>query len=188
MKKDLKQYLDRLSKQDDQDAFKAIFDQYFERLLNFSISYVKQHAAAEDILSDVFLKLWEGREKLTQIENFDAYLFTIVKNRSLNYLEKKKRRIDLFLEKGAHYMELTDHYTPESNYEFEELNLLFDETIKGLPGQCKRVFELVRNQKLKYKEVAAILDISTKTVDAHLTKAIKRLRQSFNDFHAGKKS
>ena len=115
---------------------------------------LRQHDAAEDILSDVFLKLWEGRAKLTQVENFDAYIFTIVKNRSLNYLEKQKRHINLLLEKGDHYMDLTDHFTPESNYEFEELNLFFNEAIKRLPDQCKRVFELVRKQKLKYKEVA----------------------------------
>lgn len=186
-KEGIQNYLYRISRSDDQQSFQIVFDMYFERLLNFSISYVKQSDVAEDILADVFVKLWENRKKLENIENFDAYVFTSVKNQSLKHIQKKQRQLGQVLDEGYLHQDLIDNYTPEAEYEFEELSRNFNAAVDELPDQCRRAFQLVKQQKLKYKEVAEILGISIKTVDAHVVKAVKRLSATFIGFRPKKR-
>ncbi|MDN5201066.1 RNA polymerase sigma-70 factor [Fulvivirgaceae bacterium BMA10] len=176
---DILKHLSKVCKKDDQQSFQVVFETYFERLLDFSISYVKHSEVAEDILADIFIKLWENREKLININNFDAYIFTSVRNQSLKYIEKKKRWTSEPLNEIYGHDNLINNYTPAAEYEFKELRRNFDHAIEELPDQCKRAFQLVRQQKLRYNEVAKILGISVKTVDAHVVKAVKRLREKF---------
>jgi RNA polymerase sigma-70 factor (family 1) len=187
-KKDVQKYLTRISKSDDQQAFQVIFELYFEQLLNFSVGYVKQSDVAEDILADMFIRLWENRQKLHTIENFDAYVFTSVKNQSLKHIEKKQRQTGKPLDEENLHQKMVDNYTPETEYEFKELNRKFNEAVEQLPDQCKRTFQLVKQDKLKYKDVAEILGISIKTVDAHVVKAVRRLREKFDDLRPKKNS
>ncbi|MFY0650731.1 MAG: RNA polymerase sigma-70 factor [Cyclobacteriaceae bacterium] len=180
-RKDISKYISRVSRHNDQRAFQEIFNVYFERLLSFSISYVRHSASAEDILADVFTNLWVNRKQLKDIGNFDAYIFTCVKNQSLKFLEKKQRYFVKEIDEKNLEDYLINNYTPEAEFEFEELKNKFNQTIDELPNQCRLVFQLVKQQKMKYKDVAEILSISTKTVDAHVVKAVKRLRKSFQN-------
>lgn len=187
MQQSKKQLLHKISKSDDEQAFQLLFEMYFERLLKFSDGYVKDLDAAKDVLADVFISLWVNRSRLNDVENFDSYVFKCVKNQSLKHIQNNKRRPQLPLGDGGTHFYI-DNYTPEMAFEFKELRGYFEDAIEQLPEQCRIVFRLIKLEKLKYKEVSEILGISVKTVDAHLVKAIRRLREMFDEHHLSKKT
>ena len=174
----------KLSK-DDRNSFKKIFHDYYQPLCHLSLSYLKDESEAKGVVQDAFLKLWEVRHDLNENSNLRNFLFTLVKNNCLNIL---KRRQMLFRHhEKIRWLEM--HYQYESlsrmnhNYlEFDELKEKIDAAIMSLPESCRRVFVMSRFEELKHKEIAEKLDISQKTVEAHLTKALKILRKELKDY------
>jgi RNA polymerase sigma-70 factor (ECF subfamily) len=136
--------------------------------------YVRQKEAAEEIVSDVFIKCWEGRKSLTEIINPETYLFVCVKNQSLNYV-KKYSNIHLVQLESSDKIEFVNTYDPEKEMERKELHFLLDQAIAKLPQQACIVFKLIKEDGMKYKEVAEILNISPRTVQTQLFRAIKKL-------------
>jgi len=150
---------------------------YYQRLIRFVYPYVTLQTEAEEIVSDTFLAVWDNRKSLSGINNFDSYIYSIARNKAISHYRSQfidkvtldENLIDLFLHTET---------TPEQELiTKEEINKL-NAAINLLPEKCKMAFKLVREDKLKYKEVAEILDISVKTVEAHLTTAIKKLRET----------
>jgi len=165
---------------DSQAAFKSLYLEYFQRMMRFTSLYVSTTMEAEEIVSDTFLAVWNNRKSLPNISNFNSYIYTIARNKIVDYYrqqeiektELNERTIDLFI-----HTETTPEQELISKEEVDRLNL----AINSLPEKCKEAFKLVREDKLKYKEVASILNISIKTLEAHMATAVKKLRKALSD-------
>ncbi|SET04789.1 RNA polymerase sigma-70 factor, ECF subfamily [Draconibacterium orientale] len=167
------------------EYFRNIFNEYFQPLCHLSIHYLNDEEEAKEIVQDAFLKLWEKREELNPDSNLKNFLFTLVKNNCLNII--KRRQVVLKHHEKIKWMEM--HYQYESlfriddNYlNFEELKDKIEQAIEKLPKNCRLVFEMSRFEELKNREIAEQLGISQKTVEAHLTKALKILRKELKDY------
>jgi len=160
--------------EDCQKSFNTVFELYYERLLNYCIHYVKNRETAEEIVSDVFVKIWLGRKHISNILKPDVYLFTAVRNNALNYLRTFSDTKVVYLE--ASQKEAILHWDdPEKELEKKEIHLEFQRAIETLPDQSKLIFRLVKEEGLKCKEVAEILQISTRSVENQVFRAIKKL-------------
>lgn len=164
----------RVCSDSDIKAFEQLFYVLNTRLIKFSIFYIRQKEAAEEIVADVFVKCWENRQSLAEITNPETYLFVAVKNQSFNYL-KKYSNIHLVQVEESDEVEFIDTFNPEKELERKELNFLLDKAIESLPQQACIVFKLIKEDGMKYKEVAEILNISPRTVQTQLFRAIKKL-------------
>jgi len=155
-------------------AFTDFYTQYFKRLLIESDKYVKDIYVAEEIVQDVFLKIWERSDDLTQIQSIKSYLYRSVINASINYVNRQ-RNLEL------HHQKIVDEFTEDQADQLDEENelivLLFDE-IEKLPPKCREIFKMNRFERLKYREIALKLDVSERTVENHIANALKLLREA----------
>ncbi len=148
----------------EEQAFKQLFNTYHQQLGAYILRLTHSTELAEEIVPDVFLKIWMNREALREVQNFKAYLFVASKNHTLNALKKvAKERLQ--------QKELEEHYT--NDVLAEDLNLsqyysLLDEAIDHLPPQQQKVYLLSRHKRLKYAEIAKKLDLSHETVKKYL--------------------
>ena len=159
---------------DDEKAFELLFHLLNNSLTKFCILYVNQREIAEEIVSDVFVKCWLNRKTLTDILNPETYLFVAVKNQSLNHI-KKYSSIHLVQIEETNSVEFVNTYNPQREIENKELIFRMDKAITALPQQCRIVFRLIKEDGMKYKEVAEILNISPRTVQTQLFRAVKKL-------------
>lgn len=169
-------WVDEITLFDSQSAFKSLYHHYFDRLLRFVYLYIPSRSEAEEIVSDTFLSIWNNRKKLPAVNNFDAYIYTITRYKTISYLrshhENKVSINEVTVDLFAH-----TETTPEDDLITKEDIKQLNEAINSLPDKCKMAFKMVREDKMKYKDVATILDISVKTVEAHITTATRRLRE-----------
>jgi RNA polymerase sigma-70 factor (ECF subfamily) len=132
---------------------------------------------AEEIISDTFLIVWENRKSLPDIGNFDSYIYSVARNRAVSlYRMQHMKKVDLDEDEIDLFFQADT--TPEEELIAKEDVERLNRAINSLPNKCKLVFKLVREERLKYKEVASILEISVKTVEAHLATAVKKLRET----------
>lgn len=164
-----------ISKRDSETALKYLYRHYFDKLMRYISIYIKSEQTAEEIISDVFFTIWQNRKSLAEIKNFNAYIYTITRNRSIDYLRVKKIDFEQLSEIPVDLYFRTDT-TPEDDMISKELAKTLDNAINSLPNQCKTAFKLIREDKINYKDTAEIMNISVKTVEAHISKAIKVLR------------
>lgn len=167
------------------DGFKSIFQNYYQPLFHLSFHYLEDEDEAKGVVQEAFVKLWEIRHKLNEDSNLRNFLFTLVKNNCLNIL--KRRQILLKHHEKIKWIEMHYQYeslrrTNENYMEFNELKEKIDAAIMKLPESCRVVFEMSRFEELKNREIADKLGISQKTVEAHLTKALKILRSELVDY------
>jgi len=157
-----------------QDAFESIFKSYYPQLVGVAESMIRDRQAAEDVVQDVMVELWRRRENMDVDTSLRAYLFRAARNRALNHLRHQKiaPRAD---------PEVTEAVaSPASDREFEtrEINRALRIAVQGLPERCREVFELSRVRGLPYAEIARVLQISVKTVEAQMGKALRVLREA----------
>jgi RNA polymerase sigma-70 factor (ECF subfamily) len=169
----------RVSGEEDHAAFESLFHLLNAGLIKFAQMYVHQKEAAEDIVSDVFAQCWVRRRELREVRAINTYLFVAVKNHSLNHLKKYStlhhsawRLVQL--EETAE-VRLVKPPTPEELLEKKELFFKMERAIEELPQQCRIIFRLVKEEGIKHKEVAEILDISPRTVQTQIFRAMKKL-------------
>lgn len=164
-----------MSEQDSQSAFREFYDMTYDRLFRIAYYYTHHEEWSQEIVLDVFMKLWEHRKQLLDVTNIEDYCFILVKNASLNYIEKEERRPTLSAEV---LQEPADQdVSPEDTLISEELFARYVKALDRLPERCREVFILIREEKQTYAQVAEKLDISIKTVDAQLQKATSRLKE-----------
>ena len=164
----------RIALYEDMKAYKELYYMLFDPLHRFSYSFVKSNEAAEEIVSDVFIKIWEIRTRLTEIENLKVYIYTITKNFSINYIHKNYKNVPLSIDE----MDIDPQVgleNPEQLYISAELIGRIRQSIQQLPPQCRIIFQLVKEDGLKYKEVASILHISPLTVRNQLAIAVRKI-------------
>ncbi len=162
----------------DHSSFEALFKQHFAHLCNFSKQYVQDENTAKDIVQKVFIKLWESRAQIDLNQNIQSYLFTSVKNRSLNYIRDNQKYRSRVLDLDCGEIDLMAE-TDQSGV--QELQAKISQALASLPEKCRLVFEMSRFKEMKYREIAEELDISQKTVEAHMSKAMKTLRVELKD-------
>lgn len=170
----IKQLLSRISFENDEHAFKELFDLFAQRLYQFSYSFIKDKSVAEEAVSDVFFKVWLNRSQLVNIQNIKAYLFKATYHTSLNYLDEIRRKSAVSLEEIE--VELgVDLLCPETELINQELKELIEKAIERLPHRCKLIYKMAKVEQMKYKEIAELLEISVKTINHQLSIALKKI-------------
>ena len=162
----------------DKPLFERLFKTHFVHLCNFAFQYVKDSDSAKDITQKVFINLWESREKIDPQKALKSYLFTSVRNRCLNYIRDQKKYRSHVLDIEIADLEIS---FDEEDSGITELQERVRKALATLPEKCRQVFEMSRYKNMKYKDIAEELDVSVKTVEAHMSKALKSLREQLKD-------
>lgn len=171
---DIKVLVEKIAYESDEQSYKQLFLLFYKNLFGFAHSMLKSQEGAEEVVSDVMMKIWLMRARLPEVENLRVYLFTAVKNAALNYLSQHHKYTSWDLE----HIEIghdPDLYNPEEILLRDELKKQIALTIRSLPPKCQMAYKLVREEGLPYKEVAAIMGITENTVDRHLNIAFHKL-------------
>jgi RNA polymerase sigma-19 factor, ECF subfamily len=164
----------RIARFEDQQAYKELFIELYGYLYHFAWSFVRSRELSEEIVSDVFIKVWEKRNTLSGVGNLKVYLYVATRNISLNYLDKQKR--NSFADITEFSTNLKSSYSdPEQLLITSDMMLLIQTAILQLPPRCRLVFKLVKEDRMKYKEVAEVLHISVKTVENQVAIAIRKI-------------
>jgi RNA polymerase sigma-70 factor (ECF subfamily) len=162
----------------DQLAFRQVYTYFYTRLYQFALAIVKTRESSEEIVEDVFVNIWQRRAGLPAIQNLRVYLYTATKNSSLNYLSKKARESITEPFDHIHVGLNGSDVTPEQILITAEMYRKVQQAVDALPPRCKMIFKLVREDGLKYKEIAEILNISVNTIDAQMAIAVKKIATS----------
>lgn len=163
-------FLLRRIKEEDEIAFKYLFDTYFTAVYRIAYFYLKNEAVSEEIALDVFTILWEKRDTIEIKISIKSYLMTSARNRALNYLRDHEQEL------STDTLSPFDSAFEEHPLEMKELEQLIDEAIYALPDKCREVFMKSRMENRSNKEIAADMDITVKTVEAQITKALKQIK------------
>ena len=162
-------------------ALRALYDIHVRKLHYFVLRTAKSRQLAEDVVQDVFIKIWESRTLVDPEQPFKTYLYTIAKRHLLNLLKRLQHESGILEEirKSTQPAESTT----ELQVEYSESNLLLSEAISKLPRQCKEVFIRCKVQGLSYKQVAAEMQITEGTVNSQMVRALRSIRRylSFNN-------
>ncbi len=164
----------RIADFDDAVAYKSLFFHFFLPLKSFSSAILKSNELAEEVVSDIFLEIWTRRKQLPQVENLKMYLYISVRNASLRKLQQLQKTSTLSLDEMK-----VDFASPDpdavTHLVTSELSDKIAAAIDQLPQQCKIIFKLAKEDKLRYKEIAQMLNISVKTIDNQLSIALKKI-------------
>ena len=172
-------------KSSDEKTYQRIYSMYFPRLFYFSEQYVIEKEEAKSIVQDVFTELWANRKKLSDDTNIQSWLFTVTKNKSLKYISKVNSQKNYSDHIRRRQLELNFRALNQletNNLVFDELKHQIEEALGKLSPACRKVFEKSRFEELKNKEIADQLNLSIKTVEAHISKALKILRTELKDY------
>lgn len=166
-------------KQGNQESFRQLFEKYYPALCHFAQQFTADSQLAEEIVQDLFVKIWEKRDSLQVDFSLKQYLFRSIKNLCINFLrhEKIKKKYASDIQKNPEPDDNADHW-------FLEIDLMkkIEESIESMPPRRKEIFLLSREQGLKYKEIADSMGISVKTVEAQMGLALKHLRENLKDY------
>jgi RNA polymerase sigma-70 factor (family 1) len=163
----------------DRDAYECIYNDYWSRLYAFVYNRLKTKEAAEEIIQEVFFSLWTRRAELSLTHSLTAYLFTAVKYQVFNYIKADKIR-KTYASNFSQY-KLTDNSNEEYN-QLSDLTNAVEKEVARLPEKCQQVFRMSRNEHRSVHDIAETLNISHKTVENHLTKALRHLRLAFSEY------
>jgi RNA polymerase sigma-70 factor (ECF subfamily) len=164
-------------------AFQELFERYAPRIYQFSVSYLKNNPDAEELVQEVFLKIWEKRETLDQSKNIKAYIFKIAVNAIYDFIRKKNIEA-VFADFARANFERTTDITWHSVI-FEEMTTRLTRLIARLPEQQRNVFYLSKDEGLSNDEIAEKLNLSKRTVENHLYRAVSFLKEHFKNDSLG---
>ena len=167
-------------KADDMSAFDIIYRKYSKKLYRFAYSIIKVKPDAEGIVYEVFIKVWDKRNKIDEYLSFESYLFTITYNTTISFIRKKVKE-----NKYIEYLKSIQNPSIQSNIipeiEYKELKEKSEKIIDLLPSRQKQIYKLSREEGLTYKEIAAKINISDNTVETHMERALKSIREKLGD-------
>ncbi|MCB0844176.1 MAG: sigma-70 family RNA polymerase sigma factor, partial [Bacteroidetes bacterium] len=162
--------MNRIATQDDREAFRLLVEGYSARLYSYALVFIKNKELAEEIVSDIWIKVWKLRAQLPGIESLSGYLYTAVRNQAHTY----RTRIDNNPTLGGDHSSGSDLFapsenmTPQNSLELSELTDLLDKEISSLPDACQEAFRLVKEDGKSYQEAASEMGISVNTLKTHL--------------------
>lgn len=177
-----KGYIEAVSKGDEQ-AFEALFLHYFPRIKGFISGILQNGEEAEDISQDIFVSMWQNRERLTCIDNLNAYLFRIAKNTVFRHIERSLLFKDYQEQQTERSLLFpTNNDSIEEEIYAKELEYLISIAVEKMPSQRKRIYQMSRMEGLSNEEIAERLVISKRTVENHLTLALADIRKLIGFF------
>jgi RNA polymerase sigma-70 factor (family 1) len=164
----------------DPDSFSVIFSAYYKDLVFFAFTFTHEQYSAEDIVQDTFVKLWDDHEKLSVTVSLKSVLLKTIQNKCIDWYRHKNiinQHNDYIVENSPLYEYDTENYALRS-----ELEGKIEKAIDNLPEKYKEAFEMNRFEGLKYHEIASKLNVSIRTVEVRISKALELLRKSLIDF------
>lgn len=164
-----------------QKAFGEIMEYWYTPLYNFALGYLNNSENTKEVIQDVFLKLWDNRNNLNENTNLNAYLYAVTRNRCIDVVRRERLMIQFQNHKKEEYLRLTESFEALSdpildNLFANEVQHEINRAVEHLPEQCKKVFIMSRKEGMKNKEISQSLHLSEKTIESHLTKALKTIR------------
>ena len=159
------------------EAFKRVFDEYYNPLCNFSSAILNNDTLAEDTVQEVFLHIWNKRKDIHIQDDIRNYLFSAVKNKSLEVLRKKKAEVIKISAAGDNLIEGKSYNIVEESSKYMRLERLYN-SLRHLPPKCREIFEMSKLEGLTYSEIAKHLNLSVKTVETQISRALKILRKN----------
>jgi RNA polymerase sigma-70 factor (ECF subfamily) len=183
----LEQEIFKSIKKGNKTAFEMLFQTHYQRMCAYAVSFVSQDDLAEDIVAEIFIRLWEKRESVDITVSVSSYLFQSVKNSCINYLNREKSRKNTISENEINLLNLKITYPISDKYPLSDLiGRELEEKIKTevekLPERCREIFCLSRFENLSHKEVAEKLQISENTVKVQIYRALTKLRIELKDY------
>lgn len=170
-----------LVKQGDAEAYKELYDRYWENLFAYTYNCLHHRESAEEIVQDIFLMLWEKKNKLMINSSISAYLFTIAKHKVLNVMRAENVR-STYASLLSTFLEQKQDNSNEEWQFYNDLEAAIEDSLMALPEKCRTIFKMSRQEHLSIKEIAERMNLSTKTVENNLTQALKHLRARLGDF------
>lgn len=172
----LDRIVNELARNSSPKALQELYIIYYRKLFRYVGLYVRDEEVVAEIVSDVFFAIWEKRVELTDVRNFNAFIYRIAKYKALNYLRGRNLNtidindipFDLFAGTTS---------SPEDNLISSETVENINNAIEQLPSKCKLAFKLVREDGMSYKEVSELFAISTKTLEVHIYRAVRKIRE-----------
>lgn len=163
-----------------ESAFEMIFRTYYQPLCRYAYSFLQDKEEAEEVVQASFITVWEKRNNLTIETSLKSYLYRMVRNSCLNVIKHEKVK----QQHVAHELAVSEvsYESVSQKVQAAELEIRITEAMKTLPEQCRLVFQLSRFEELKYQEIADQLQISVKTVENHMGKALKLMREQLKDY------
>lgn len=158
-------------------AFTELHLLCFPSLVRFAYAFVKNKEIAEEVVSDVMIKVWEQRRSLNQISDLKSYLYVSAKNTAINYLKKRHAESVIDIDELKVWLKADDQ-TPEEIFISSEHFRKIHQAINELPPRCKMIYKLIKEDGFKYQEAAAILNLSIKTIEAQMAIAVKKLYEA----------
>lgn len=162
--------------------FELLFKRYYEPLCHYAESILKDIDIAEEIVQEFFYNYWKNRATFSIQLSLNAYLYKAIKNNSLNYIRQQNVRKRYATQTAENRIE-EDNENPQNEMEMEELNKIVEETLQQLPARCSQVFQMSRFEGKKYQEIADMLAISIKTVEADMGKALNLFREKIRRYN-----
>lgn len=151
-----------------------LFKEHYKKLYRVALRIVNDGQAADDVVQDVFLSIWKNRESIKISTTIEGYLIKSTLNKALNHLEKNKTNLKISITDQLELKEGMSSMKPES-FDYELFQQMVYQVLDTLPPKCKTIFMLSRFEEMKYKEIAAHLDISIKTVENQMSIALSKL-------------
>lgn len=163
-------------KNNDLSSYEILFKKYYKELYRFAYSYVRDQTISEEMAQEVFLYIWEKREKIEVQTTLKTYLYSAIKNKCLNYIKLELPKQQAMSDVSEVMLSISTERIDEG--ENEKLKVYIQAAIDSLPKKCRNIFILSRNAGLTYEEIAEELDLSKKTVENQMGIALKKLRES----------
>lgn len=164
----------------DEQAYKKLFYQFYKPLCRFAYSLVKNTEDVEEIVSDVFLKIWLMKEKLGVVEELPTYLFKATRNSCLNFLQSATHKKELVTDCLSD--NIPELFFENPDREPSEVQLLLEKTVNNLPPKCQMIFRLIKENGMSHKQVMEVLEISQNTIETQMRIALKKVREQLNSY------
>lgn len=164
----------------DGKAFKKLFLQFYDPLCQFSWQYTRSRHISEELVQEVFLNIWKSRETLDPQQNIKSYLYQSVRNKALNHL--KHENLEKEYNHTIEWLSPSPATQRHSGEEHSEFVQAAQKAIEDLPDRARQIYKLSRKDGLTYREIATVLDISVKTVESQMSRALKILRKSLSQY------
>lgn len=171
----------------DEDSYRKLFYHFYPVLLSFCTTILNNREDAEEVVSEVMLKVWTMGPDLERVENLTVYLFKAARNKAYDVLRTKNRKVLTVAISDQIEENIIDKNSPESVYSTGELEQYINKIIRALPTQAQLVYRLVKEQGLAYKQVTEILGISLNTAETHMRLALKKIRTALDAYLTGEK-
>lgn len=164
----------------DKNSFDMLFRKYYPQLVRFAIGYTKDGSEAEEIVQDVFVKVWENAAKMNIETSVIAYLYASVRNHSLNFIKHEKTKKKYEQEESI--LPKSDDIPLEDKVDMNLFRIILGKALENLPSKCREIFEMAKFEGLSYDEIADYLQVSEKTVENQMGIALKKIRESLLPF------